>query len=125
MTTAILTINAGSSSLKLALFEIEGDLRCVLNGAVDGIGEAACFTARDAAGRVLEERTWPQGDATTHESCLTDVLKFAEAHLGDDVLAGVGHRVVHGGAGHAGPAVVTPTLRAELAALTPLAPLHQ
>lgn len=37
----------------------------------------------------------------------------------------VGHRVVHGGPDHAGPARVEPALLAELTALTELAPLHQ
>jgi len=125
MTDAILTVNAGSSSLKLALFETAGGLRRVLNGAVSGIGEAAHFTAHDAAGKLLEDRAWPKGSATTHETCLGDVLEFMEAHLGDDTLLGIGHRVVHGGATHAGPAIITTALLAELRALTSLAPLHQ
>jgi acetate kinase len=127
MTAAVLTLNAGSSSLKLALFEIgeAGGLTRLCDGAVTGIGDAPRFTAHDSAGAVLIDHEWAAGEVVSQDTYLECVLNFAEQHLGGDVLACAGHRVVHGGAAHAGPAPVTPALLDELAALVPLAPLHQ
>jgi acetate kinase len=45
--------------------------------------------------------------------------------FGGAPVVGVGHRVVHGGARHVRPCLVTPEVIAELRALVPLAPLHQ
>jgi acetate kinase len=127
MTAAVLTLNAGSSSLKLALFEIgaAGGLTRLWDGAVTGLGDAPRFTARSSAGEVLIDHAWAAGEAVSYETYLAAVLNFAEQHLGRDTLACAGHRVVHGGAAHAGPARVTPVLLDELAKLIPLAPLHQ
>ena len=56
--------------------------------------------ARDAAGAVLAERRWPAGAGHSFADALDALLAFADAHLGRDGLAAVGHRVVHGGADH-------------------------
>ena len=61
----------------------------------------------------------------SHEDLLRGMLEWIEGHLGADRLIGVGHRIVHGGADHLGPALVTPALLEELDGLTKLAPLHQ
>ncbi len=79
---------------------------------------------RDAVGTVLAERSWPAGSADPFATVLDALLAFIDAHLGREGLAAVGHRVVHGGADHIAPEVVTPTLLAALEALTPLNPLH-
>jgi acetate kinase len=124
---AILTLNAGSSSLKLALFEIGPDnaLTRQLRGGVSGIGETPRLVIRDAGKQVMLDHTFNHGAATEHEAFLTEILDFVESHLGGDTLTGIGHRVVHGGATHAGPALVTPELVDELEKFCPLAPLHQ
>jgi acetate kinase len=56
------------------------------------------------------------------EDDLDEVRDFL---AGAGPVAAVGHRVVHGGPAHDGPALVGDALLAELAALTDLAPLHQ
>ncbi len=124
MADALLTVNAGSSSLKFALFEERGDDLALLSGGqIEGIGTAPHFVAKDPAGAVLSEQRWPA--ATSHEALLGPVLDWVDGHLGADALAGVGHRVVHGGPDHACPVAITPALLSELDRLTPLAPLHQ
>ena len=127
MAGAILTLNAGSSSLKLALFDVgaSGALTLVAYGEVEGIGDAPHFVARAPDGAVICERRWPTEQARSHEDLLPGVLEFVDQHLGAHTLGAVGHRVVHGGAKHAGPALVTDALLSELEALAPLAPLHQ
>jgi acetate kinase len=60
-----------------------------------------------------------------HGAQLGAAVDWVERHLAPARLAAIGHRVVHGGNAHAGPALVTPALLAELATLAALAPLHQ
>jgi acetate kinase len=126
MKPAILAVNAGSSSIKFALDEIgAGDVvTTIAAGQIEGIGTAPHFIAKDAGGHILAEQRWPDAKAD-HETLLSTLLDWVEAHLGDEDLIAVGHRVVHGGAQYFGPVLLTPGVIAELAALTPLAPLHQ
>ena len=123
-TGSILTLNAGSSSLKFALFDIAAGLQATVRGEIEDLDAAPHLRARDAVGTVLAERSWPAGTAPPFATVLDALLAFVDAHLGRDGLAAVGHRVVHGGADHSAPEVVTPALLAALEALTPLDPLH-
>ena len=123
MADAILALNAGSSSIKFALFEVGGDgLKLLSAGQMEGIGTAPHFVARDAAGTVLDE-SWP--DAGDHDALLRGMLDWADSHLGADTLMAVGHRVVHGGREFTAPVLLTPGIVQALDALSPLAPLHQ
>src|SRR3954447_20994427 len=98
MHDAVLTINAGSSSIKFALFETGADGPAeVSRGQVEGIGTAPHLVAKGGAGQVLVHRRWPEGKAQSHEELLGAALDWVEAHLGQERLIGVGHRVVHGG----------------------------
>jgi acetate kinase len=125
MTDAILTLNAGSSSLKFSLFEASrGALTRLADGEVAGIGDAPRFEAQ-VGGQVVAARRWPEGGSQDHEAFLDEILGWAEGHLGGDRLAAVGHRIVHGGAEFIGPARLDAAVMAKLEALSPLAPLHQ
>ncbi len=127
MADAILTLNAGSSSIKFALFEIgDGDqLNSTVNGQIEGIETAPHFCAADASGKILAERRWSDGTRLTHEDFLGELFDWVEGHLGADHLSAVGHRIVHGGAKFAAPATLDDGVVAELDRLSPLAPLHQ
>jgi acetate kinase len=126
LTDAVLTLNAGSSSLKFALFEVgDGDPRLVSKGQVEGIGSTPHLIARSAEGEVLAERAWPEGAGLAHEVFLTPLFDFVEGHLGGDRLAAVGHRIVHGGADFSHPVLIDAGVLARLEAFCPLAPLHQ
>jgi acetate kinase len=125
---AVLALNAGSSSIKFSLFEVDAmdspSSRLVSRGEIEGIGSAPHFIARDPAGGVLAEQHWPDADHA-FSSLLEAAMSWAEGHLGADKLVAVGHRVVHGGADHYRPERVTPALLDALDRLTPLAPLHE
>ena len=127
MTDAILTLNTGSSSIKFSLFETGhgGSLAAAaaVRGEIESIETDPHLVAADGAGRVLAERRWKAG--TAFDALLEDVVEWVEARLGGKPPAGVGHRVVHGGASHAAPALVTPELLRDLDDLSRLAPLHQ
>ncbi|MDE2582063.1 MAG: acetate/propionate family kinase [Rhodospirillales bacterium] len=122
---AVLALNAGSSSVKFALFAVaagEGLTR-VAHGQIEGIGSAPHLLARDPAGGVLEERRFAA--AATHEDLLGILIDFVTGHLGGRALAAIGHRVVHGGTRFHRPERVTAEVLEALDALAPLAPLHQ
>jgi acetate kinase len=95
----VLCVNAGSSSLKLALFDVDatGDPRtperALWRSATDGVDIGAALDALDVVGL-------PAPDA-------------------------VGHRVVHGGTRHTRPVLVEAGVLDDLRDLVPLAPLHQ
>ena len=121
---AILVINAGSSSLKFALFEIGAGLTATTRGEIENLDSAPRFMARDAKGAALTAELWPPGAPVDFAAVLEALLAFIEGRLGEDKLIAVGHRVVHGGADHIAPERLTPAGLAALEALTPLDPLH-
>ncbi len=125
MPDAILALNAGSSSVKFALFEV-GEaslLKLRSKGGIEGIGVAPHLVAKDAAGSIIAEQRWPAH--ADHEKLLGELLAWVESHLNPDNLVAVGHRVVHGGAHFIAPIRLTPDVIDALDRLTPLAPLHQ
>ena len=127
MSDALLTINAGSSSIKFALFTLAGDAppQQIVGGSVEKIGSAPHFFAHDTAGAEIGAKQWPANADTSHEDVLAFLLPWIETHLGQARLVAVGHRVVHGGRKLAEPVLITPSVLAELESLVPLAPLHE
>ena len=126
MSDAVLILNAGSSSIKFALFPADEqptrrDLVC--EGAYEGLGHRVHFTARDGSGNRLVNDEMPE--TTTHEDVVADLLRWLEARFPDRELVAAGHRVVHGGTRYAGPVRIDADVIAELTRLVPLAPLHQ
>ena len=123
MSDVVLTVNAGSSSLKFALHALANPLQPVLRGKVTGLKRAPRFSLSVPAGTSLP---LPALDpACTHEGATVILLDWLAAHAPEHVIRAVGHRVVHGGQTFDGPAMVTAQSLAAMAELTPLAPLHQ
>src|SRR5262245_38037449 len=122
---AILVLNAGSSSIKLAVFaERSGKLALEVRGQVEGLYTAPRFTAHDPTGRVVAEKSWgrtPLG----HDGGVEYLGDFLQHDLAGRRLLGVGHRVVHGGLEHTAPVRVKAKTLEALERLVPLAPLHQ
>ncbi len=123
MADIILTVNAGSSSVKLAVFEDRGPIGPIarLRGGIDDPGGRAHLRLHDPQKRLVVDRELPGGSRDAYLEPLLDTLS---ERMPGDRLAAAGHRVVHG-AMHGGPARVDDALLRDLAALTPLAPLHQ
>ncbi|MDO5530312.1 MAG: acetate/propionate family kinase, partial [Paracoccus sp. (in: a-proteobacteria)] len=121
MTPAILTLNAGSSSLKFRVFARDG-LTLLARGAVSRIGADPELRVA-VKGRPETSRALPPG--TGHEGALQAVLDVAAGEDANWRITAVAHRVVHGGSDYVAPVVVTPGILADLRALVPLAPLHQ
>lgn len=105
MTEHLLTLNAGSSSLKFALFARDAvAAQPVFAGQIDGIGRQ-------------------HGGAATHEAALLDVL--AQLNARQVHIGAVGHRIVHGGTRLVEPVLIDDAVVAQIDDLVPLAPLHQ
>jgi acetate kinase len=123
--SVVLVLNAGSSSLKFCVYQIDADgWRLEARGQIEGIGTAPKFSAKDGAGARLDT---PALDASVRDarSALDALAAWLRARFQGSRVLGVGHRVVHGGAQYAAPTVVTPQILEDLRSLTPLAPLHQ
>ena len=115
----ILCVNAGSSSLKLAIRSANGTKRTLV-GAVEGIGTPRSrIWCDDGAGRRIIDGAHPVAD---HAEATARALPM----LGPQVVAvsAVGHRVVHGGQGFADPVVIDDAVMAQISQLAHLAPLH-
>jgi acetate kinase len=117
----ILTLNAGSSSLKVALFDVTGDT-ALATGLVDRIGPEGTVRLRDAGGADIET---PPGSLASHAEALRTVLASLSAAFPGREIKAVGHRVVHGGTAFDAPVRVDAEVMAAIEALSPLAPLHQ
>jgi acetate kinase len=127
-TDAILVLNAGSSSIKVELFAIvDGTPRPRISGQVEGLGATPRAIAKDAAGTVLVDRQWADGEGgpTNHEAALGIIIDGLDRLAPDARVVAVGHRVVHGGPDFAAPLSVDARAMERLRALVPLAPLHQ
>ena len=123
---AILVVNAGSSSIKVELFAADDALASLLSGQIEAIGLAPRLHLRDAAGATVADEAWAEGEGPRdHRAALAAIAAAVARGAGNRPILAIGHRVVHGGAALAAPVVIDAAIRAELAALTPLAPLHQ
>ncbi|HPZ96879.1 MAG TPA: acetate/propionate family kinase [Phycisphaerae bacterium] len=118
----VLIINAGSSSLKFALYRAAAEPTLVLAGKFDRVHLAdGHFSWHDVATGQAHRRVLQLPD---HAACLPILTELVETHAGSGELLAIGHRVVHGGPRLVEPARVTPALLAELERCRNFAPLH-
>jgi len=116
----ILVINAGSSSLKFAVFEpLQQKLR--LSGIAERIGkENARFTSHSEDKPKHVQNCF----IATHREALKKVLALIAGQLGTDTLTGIGHRVVHGGEHFRASVIITDDIHTRIRSCNHLAPLH-
>jgi acetate kinase len=120
----IAVINAGSSSIKFAIYGTEPAEALMFRGQIEQIGVSPRLHVTDGTGAKLLERRWP-AEGFDHRAATHVVLAAAVELLDGIRVKGVGHRVVHGGTTFAAPVRVDSDIVAALTDLTPLAPLHQ
>jgi acetate kinase len=119
-----LILNAGSSSLKFAVFTCDR-LEEVLHGQIDGLGSSPAFTAEWADGRKHRDETPALPKNAGHAKALDAVLGWLRDNgQGPDTLAGSGHRIVHGGDIYTRPVIVDDSVMSNLDKLRSKAPLH-
>jgi acetate kinase len=118
----ILTINAGSSSLKAALYDMDRAERLMLAVRVDRIGQSGSqMRIVDDDGVTLLDRTVGLDD---HETAARGFLEWLEFHRPEAAPNAVGHRLVHGGRAHRAPHVLTADVLTDLQELVPIDPDH-
>jgi acetate kinase len=121
----ILTLNAGSSSIKFALFEHGAEPVERLRGEVDGLGASAPHLIAKQDCKTIADERLDAAKATDHEAALDAVLGLLRKSAGQTAIEAVGHRVVHGGTDFTQPIALDAASFDRLEKLTPLAPLHQ
>lgn len=117
----ILTLNAGSSSLKFALYR-DTDLELELTGQVTNLGGLPRLLAK-AGSKLAADEAWPEGQDP--DTVLEGLLSWLKRAGWANGIAAIGHRIVHGGLEFRKPTILTPEIIERLAMLSPLAPLHQ
>ena len=121
----ILVINAGSSSLKYQLIDMDGE-KMLCKGNCERIGMAeGIFTHKTADGRELHKDV-DMADHTAAFTQVKDALLDSEkgvVHSLDEVAA-IGHRIVQGGALFSESVLVDEKVIEGIESLIPLAPLH-
>ena len=120
MTTPILLLNCGSSSIKYQVIDADGE-DVMASGLIQRIGEESGSLDHKLPGETIHvDRGFPN-----HDRALSYLVKVFEAH-GPDLaeIKAVGHRTVHGGSKFAGTTVIDDAMVDTLRELSPLAPLH-
>jgi acetate kinase len=122
----LLTLNAGSSSMKFAVFSPEaGELVALCHGLIEGLGASAVFSVRTPDGGRAQHALDPAQAPHDHHRAMDEVLGWlGRVHPGREVVA-VSHRVVHGGPDLIDPLIVDGDALRRLRTFVPLAPLHQ
>jgi acetate kinase len=122
---AILVVNAGSSSLKFQIFNVQGGtLERRLRGQMDGVGTRPRLRASTPDGKVLVDRTFTQDAIPDLPAAIRETRTWLRSLEGIELVA-IGHRVVHGGPDYAHPVRIDEAVLQRLAAYQDLAPLHQ
>lgn len=119
----LLSINAGSSSLKVAVFDDETPDVPRTSVSIEGIGTPdACLIPEGTFGSA-DTRKLPIDSATTAAGYVKEWLTNELSISSSDITA-IGYRVVHGGETFTKATLVTPEVTTHLEELTPLAPNH-
>jgi acetate kinase len=117
----VLTINAGSSSVRFAIFEASQPPRRLLQGKIERIGsDDASLTVDHGVGAAP---TQIKAQIGAHGTAIDFLLDWLELQPLFKTLNGVGHRVVHGML-HTAPERVTPEVLNELKSIIPFDPEH-
>lgn len=122
----ILTVNAGSSSVKFQVFAVDGEggLLRLIKGQIDGVGSRPRLRASGATGEKLAERAYPIESVEDVPAALRVAAEWLRGECNITPHA-VGHRVVHGGPDYDRPVLIDHNVVSRLERYAALAPLHQ
>lgn len=123
MIEAILVINAGSTSLKFAVYQADKSLDVLCRGQIDNMENQPHFSAQSVEGDEIGSQTWSQ--AIDHRQALAFIVDWLEKHEKNMRVTMAGHRVVLGGTRFSQPAVVTKDVLDYLDGLVRMEPSHQ
>ncbi len=118
----ILSVNAGSSSLKFQAYEMPEE-KILIKGVFERIGIDGGFYTLKINGEKIEKKA----DMPTHDEAVKILVKeLLERNIVKslDEIEGIGHRIVHGGAHYKESVIITEKVVKDIEDLSPLAPLH-
>lgn len=127
MKHVLLILNAGSSSLKFAIYPAsEAPKHALISGKFDTSGTELTFSAKDQAGASLQTgRLSGMHPPFALPDLIPELLDWIEATLPTKQIICVGHRVVHGGSTFEAPVVIDEKVLSDLGDLISIAPLHE
>jgi acetate kinase len=121
----VLTLNAGSSSLKFALFS-DPDLSCKAIGQIEGLGADPKLSLKDGSGtKLVSDELEGASAVSDHASALARIIAEITKRFPEAKIAKVGHRVVHGGTTFTSAVQIDEAVLTQLEVFSSLAPLHQ
>ena len=118
----ILSVNAGSSSLKFTLFEMNNE-SVIVSGVFERIGLDNSFYKIKLNGETIKEEV----ELPTHTEAVNVLLnKLIDLNIikSYDEIKGVGHRILHGGEKYSSSVIINEDVIESIKELTPLGPLH-
>src|SRR5689334_20315578 len=98
----IAVLNAGSSSIKFAIYDAHGDGAELFHGQVEGIGTLPRLQVNKSDGTVVATRDWADS-ALDHHGATAEIMSVGRELLAGRHVLAFGHRVVHGGTAYAAP----------------------
>lgn len=117
-----LVVNAGSSSLKFALYNMP-DLQEIANGYVEKIGKLDSFYTLKSNGQKIEKAQEIMNHTQAVEVMLEALIEngfISDIHE----IKGIGHRILHGGEYYSASVVIDDAVLNNIISLTKFGPLH-
>ena len=118
----ILSVNAGSSSLKFQMYEMPEE-KVLISGYVEKIGQEDCFWTVKVNGEKKKDAKFLKNHTEAVEVLIDELFKNQIVESLDEIK-GVGHRVLHGGEKYSDSVVITDEVIKNIEDLTKLGPLH-
>jgi acetate kinase len=120
----LLTFNAGSSTVKIGIFRMDGDRpERIGKAVVDFASHPMTLQLKEGPAQFELSLEGASGDDLAE--LMDEVFRELGAHFDLDAVTSAGHRIVHGGDVFDGPVELTTETLAKVRSLTTLAPLHQ
>jgi acetate kinase len=114
--SSIAVIDAGSSSIKFAVFQSAATPSLLLRGQIEGIGTTPRAKLSDPRGKLLVEESF-EDKGFDHAAATQAMMRIGAQWLGGRDISAVGHRVVLGGAEYSAPLLLTDQVIDKLATL--------
>lgn len=118
----ILSVNAGSSSLKFQLYEMPEE-KVLISGLMERIGDEKSFYTIKLNGEKIKRETFLENHEKAFEALVKE-LEENDVVESLDEIKGIGHRIVQGGDYFDKTVIVDEEVLSKIEELSSLAPLH-
>jgi acetate kinase len=127
MSEIIIVINAGSTSIKFAVYAIreQTTLSLMNQGEINALQTKPLFVAKNAAGEEFDTQSLDQSLRTNHHAALLFIIAWLEKNIKNLNISAVGHRVLLGGTRFDTPVLIDDDVLTYLDSLTIMEPSHQ